>query len=92
MNKGGPIVTAGALRLTVNGPHSVVGECNGVKPREVRKEQRRRITCGGKRESELPPPELPCWAGSVRALVKGRGVEASELASCQQAGKLNDEG
>jgi len=32
--KGGPIVTFEAPQLTVNGPHCVVGECNGVKPRE----------------------------------------------------------
>jgi len=61
-----------------------------VKPREVRKEQRRRITWGGKRESDacptptLGPPELLCWSGSVCALVKRRGVEASELASSKR--------
>ena len=45
--KGGPVVTFEAPQLTVNGPHCVVGECNGVKLLEVRKEQRRRITCSG---------------------------------------------
>ena len=46
------------------------------------------IAGGASRAKDVPlppqgPPELPCWVGSVRILVKRRGVEASELASSQ---------
>jgi len=60
--KGGFVVMFEAPQLTVNGPHCVVGECNGVKPLEVRKERRRRI-----RSDACPTPTT----GAIRATLLG---------------------